>query len=221
MLCFRRCACISTDACIHPLQVWLSTGRVSTRTHSLGEERMRAEPPHRRPTISALKVLRAPFQPLTHITPIQLSAASAKPSPLAYFSFSCVASLAYRSLYFPFVQHRQGRVTACFHTPHCHAPCRRPRRARRRRSPRRRAFLVRAIWQPFLGTSRTAAGSNFGRARLQYRARPRALVAAVCHLVRGARDCKRCLQLRCTVQLACASGPRCLLYLCYASAYRL
>ena len=95
VLCFRRCACISTDACIHPLQVWLSTGRVSTRTHSLGEERMRAEPPHRRPTISALKVLRAPFQPLTHITPIPLSAASAKPSPLAYFQLQlcCLACI--------------------------------------------------------------------------------------------------------------------------------
>ena len=182
---------------------------------------MRAEPPHRRPTISALKVCVRPSS-LSHIShPSHCQLPAQSPRLWLTFSFSCVASLAYRSLYFPFVQHRQGRVTACFHTPYCHAPCRRPRRARLRRAPLRRAFLVRAIWQPFLGTSRTAAGSNFGRARLQYRARPRALVAAVCHLVRGARDCKRCLQLRCTVQLACASGPRCLLYLCYASAYRL
>lgn len=94
VLCFRRCAYISTDPCIHPLQVWLSTGRVSTRTHSLGEERMRAEPPHRRPTISALKVCVRPSS-LSHIShPSHCQLPAQSPRLWLTFSFSCVASTA-------------------------------------------------------------------------------------------------------------------------------
>ena len=158
VLCFRRCAYISTDPCIHPLQVWLSTGRVST-LHTLWVRSACTQSLHIDDRISApSRFACAPAASHTYHTH-PAGSCQRKALAFAYFQLQlcCI-----RSLYFPFVQHRQGRVTACFYILRCHAPCRRPRRARLRRAPRRHAFSVRGRWQPFFGTSRTAPGSNFG-----------------------------------------------------------